>query len=52
MCQSLQQPQVPRAWPVARDLLALMLGAGAGAYDARSRGALIEIFSIKDVPVQ
>ncbi|CAE7944192.1 unnamed protein product [Symbiodinium necroappetens] len=34
---------LPRSWLLARELLAMMLGAGAGTFDARSRAAMIEM---------
>lgn len=36
-------PIVPQAWLVMRELLAISLGATDGAFDARSRSALVEL---------
>lgn len=43
---------LPRSWLLARELLAMMLGAGAGTFDARSRAAMIEMFGHFGIPEQ
>eukprot|EP00913_Durusdinium_trenchii_P016561 g15566.t1 len=36
-------PSLPKSYLVAREILAILLGAGAGTFDARSRAALLEM---------
>lgn len=43
-------PVVPQAWLVMRELLAISLGATDGAFDARSRSALVELGARIGVP--
>ncbi|CAE8639497.1 unnamed protein product, partial [Polarella glacialis] len=41
---------LPRSWLLAREMLALLLGAAGGSFDARSRAALLGMFCHLGVP--
>lgn len=52
MESSMRLRSIPRAWLLGRELFTLLLGGRSGAFDARSRAALLEILGRLGIPRQ